>query len=440
MKVENTKVSDCRLKLAVAATADETREDYDNVIRNVIRNAQIPGFRPGKAPLAVIRRRYDAQIKQEINGRLVNRFIREAIEHEKLTVTHIINVEDVIFSPETGITFAVTVDVRPEVELPDYQKLGIKANEIVIDEKAVDGELAKVRKSCAKSEDTEAPSKDGDYMEVSFEATTPDGAALEGVPEASNRYVKSEKFWLMAGEKPDYEAIPESGKAMIGLKKGDDFSFKVTFPKDFTVEELRKVKAVYKGKVLGVRTTIEPTDEELCKSCQVESIEVLRKKISEALQHEAEGNEHRRLTEEITKKLLKKAKFAVPESDTQEAAQMVLEDIIKEEVSGQEDPKEYAQAHAEELRGKAMEKGTENVRLRYIIEGIAEKESIKVSKSDVDNEIAQAAYYMSMRDPKAPSVEELRKRVISAGNMPIVESQILSRKVIDFIVDSIKKQ
>lgn len=437
MKIENKKLGDCRVKLTVNTTAEETKEDYDNVVKMFIKDAPIPGFRRGKAPLSVVKNRFGKEMQREINSRLVSRFTREAIEHEKLDMVRVVDIDGVVFAPETGISFVATVDVKPQVKLPKYQKLPIEVKDVVVTDADVDGQVKQIRSSSAKAEESDAPAKAGDYLEVSFEATS-GGKPIEGVPEASSRYVKSEKFWLTAGDKPDYEAIPGSGKAMLGLKKGDDFAFDTKFPSDFSVEALRKVKATYAGKVLGVRTMIEPTDEELLKSVQVATMDDLRGRIRKNLEERAEATEKRRLSDEISQLLLKKASFEVPESDVQQMAQSMIEEIVERETAGKEDPKAYVEAHLEELRKKAEEKAAESVRLRYIADAIAAEQDIKVSKAEIDKEIAEAAYYMSMRDPKAPNAEKLREQVENAGRMPLLESQIRYRKVIDWIIADLK--
>lgn len=438
MKIENKKINDCRVKLTINAGADETKEDWDAVVKAFIKDAPIPGFRRGKAPLQVVKNRFGKEMQRDINSRLVSRFVHEAIEHEKLDMVHIVDIDGVVFTPETGISFVATIDVKPQFKLPKYQKLPVEIKEIAISEEAIDGEVSRIRKMNAKSEESESEAKEGDYLQVSFEATE-GGKPVEGVPEASARYIKSDMFWLTAGEKPEYEAIPGSGKAMLGLKKGDDFTFDTKFPSDFSVEALRKIKVTYTGKVLGVRAMIEPTDEELLKNLHMEKIEDLRKVIADHMKEHEEAEERRRVSDEITQLLIKKASFEVPESDVAQAAQGFIDEIIEREVAGMENAKEYVESHVEELRKKAEEKAIDAVRLRYIADAIAAEQKIEVIESEIRQEIESAAAYMARRNSKnAPSAAKLYDQLVQSGRISLVEAQIRERKVIDWIIADIK--
>lgn len=439
MKIESKKDA-CRVTMVVNASAEEIREDYDKVVKAFIKDAPIPGFRPGKAPLSVIKNRYGKEMQREIESRLISHLLPEAIEQEKLDKVRVVDLSGVVCTAETGISFSCVVDVKPEFKLPKYQKLPVSVNSTEIEQEKVDDYLKMIRRSYAKSEETEEAAKDGDYLEVSFEATS-GGKAIEGIPEESSRYIKSDKFWFTAGEKPEHESIPGSSKAMLGLKKGDDFAFDTKFPNDFMVEALRKVKATYTGKVISVRAMIEPTDDELIKACYVDSMEQLNTKTREMLQKRADDEEKTRLTTEISALLIKKASFDVPESDVQIAASEHVEEIARKMAQDAkvEDINAYVSEHKDEIRKAAEEKALDDVRLRYIVAGIAEEQGIKVVEKDINDELASAVQYMAMRDPKSKlTVAKLREQLEESGRIAMLVDQILKTKVIDWIIADIK--
>lgn len=438
MKIENKKISDTRVKLTINTTEEETAADYKTITGNYLKNSNIPGFRRGKAPMQVVMKRYGEEITNRVNSHFVQRFIREAAESEKLNVVGVVDVENVIFSPSTGISFVVTLDTKPEFKLPKYQNLSISVKDTSVSDEDFEKQYRQFRNSYGKSEETEEAAKDGDYLEVSFEATA-GGKPFENLPEEGQRFVKSEKFWLVAGDKPEYEAIPTSGKAMVGLKKDDDFKFDVKFPSDFSVEALRKVKATYTGKVLGVRALTPPSDEELMKICNADSIDKVKADFRKRMEEQKDAEEDERLYREIEEALVKKADFEVPASVVQETATNIFSEVAQTEARGQKDVNEYVTKNIDAIRKKTTEKAEELVRLQYIAEGIAKEQSITISKAEVDAEISTLAYYMSMRNPKAPAPEKLREQIEDAGRMPFLEAEILKRKVIQWIIKDLRK-
>ncbi len=142
---------------------------------------------------------------------------------------------------------------------------------------------------------------------------------------------------------------------------------------------------------------------------------------------------------EIKEHLLKKAKFELPQSEVESQANVIINDIAREEARGQEDIQSYISEHVEEIRAKALEAASEIVRYTYICKAIAKEQEIKVTKADIDGEIQRAAYYMAMREGKnAPSADELRKRIVEGGRLSYLENELRNQKVIAWIIDDIK--
>lgn len=438
MKVEQKKSGDCRVKLAIALDKDECKEEYDKVYAAFMKNAALPGFRRGKAPLAVLKSRLGGEMQQRIESAIISRYAKTAIDGESLNVARVLGVEECISTYETGASITVVVDVKPEFKLPKYEKLPVKAGDETVSDDEVAEALEQERKMHATSEESDGEAKDGDYLELSFEATAPGGKPLEGIPEDAIRYVKSANFWVEAGPNPKYEAIPGIASKMVGLKKGDTFALDVKFPSDFHIEALRKVKASYQGSVNVLRAVKLPSDEELAKARGADSLDDLRKNIKDAIAKGKERAETARIEKEIGEHFLKKASFAVPESDKNDAVRRCADDIIMDEAGGQ-DLKKYAEEHAEELRKKIEEKALSDVRLKYILEAIADDMSITVSDGDVDNELSRVAAYMAARNPKnAPGKEELRRRVIEQGAMEVLTGELKARKAMERLVEQVR--
>ncbi len=435
MKIDTKKLDDCRVKLTIAAGADETKPDYDKVVQNYVRNVRIRGFRPGKAPLSVIQKAYGKELNADIRAALLNRFTIEAIEHEKLDVVARVNVEDVVFSPETGISFAITLDLRPEVKLPKYKDISVKVNEITIDEEEVEHQLYHIREHMSPREDTEEPVAEGDMVEIDFVALSSKKPLAEVAP-GSDRLAKSDSFWVIAEEHS--ESIPGVSAALQGKKTGDVFTFSTKFPKDFYIESLRGVKASYDGTVKKVRRMKPLTDEELAQAVGMESVDTIRKNIRDRMEAEKKANEDAAERELVTEWILKKTSFPLPKSIVAVYTERQLEAAIRDVTRGQADPQAYAKEHADEIQKRATEVAERQVHLSYALAAIAKEEKIDVSEQELNREIDNIArYYAAQNNDKTLTGQSLRRTLENNGNLSFLRSDLLNAKVLGRLVKQV---
>mgnify|MGYP000870067181 FL=1 len=152
MKVDTQKVSPCRVKLIVKAEADETRKDYEDVMTSFMRHGRVPGFRPGKVPREIIKRDFHKEITEEVQGRLFRALYKPAVEKAGVKLVSLLDVGDMLFSPETGIMFSMVIDVEPEIDLPKYKKIPMTFEEPAVTEEQVEEHLGRLRKAFAKFE------------------------------------------------------------------------------------------------------------------------------------------------------------------------------------------------------------------------------------------------------------------------------------------------
>ena len=438
MKIENQTVNDCRVKLVISAGPEETSEDYGKVTKFYTQRARIPGFRPGKAPLAVIQRTYGRELAADVKAALVSRLTQAAVEQEKLDVVARVAVEDVVFAPETGISFVETFDIKPVVKLPKYQKIPVAVNPVVIDDAAVEKQIDSIRSSMSPREDTEEPVEAGDMVQIDFEAKSGRKPLVEAVP-GSERYAKGTDFWALAT--PESEFVPGLSDAIAGKKKGEEFAFDTKFPKDFHMEALRGAKASYKGTVKLVRRTKPLSDEELAKNVRMESIDKVRETIRKHMEEDAQAAEDRRERDEIGEFLLKKCSFAVPESMVLASLERKLEDVIRAEVAaaGAQDAKAYAKEHAAEIQKKAREVAERKVRLDYILDAIAAEQKIELTADEIQKEIDSAAQYYAMQSgDKTITPAKLRQNLEESGNIVLLKTDLLSAKVLKWLTDELK--
>ncbi len=433
MKVEIQKAGDCRVKLIINATAEEVRPDNEKIVGLYMERARLPGFRPGKAPRPVVERRFQREISEDVRQALISRFYRQASEQEKIEVENIVDVADVVFSPDTGISFVLTVDVAPVFKLPKYQKIPLKVNAVEIDDAKVDQQLDALRTSLSRYEVTEEPVAAGDMAQIDFSATCGGKPLAETVADCG-RYAAGTGFWTRAAE-PEF--IPGIAARLVGLKVGEAGALTVKFPKEFAFEALRGVKADYAFTVKEVRRGVPPEDGEVCKQYGMESIDALRDRIRASMKQEAVQAEENRQQQEVADYLLRKCDFPLPQSMVAAETQQTLRRMLGE-LGQQAGINEYVEKHREEILGNASASAANRVRLGYIFRAIAQAESITVDEADVRRQLDGILHYQTMQGEKNLTLEKLRERLDQNGGMRQIRQELLNAKVVKWLVADAK--
>lgn len=440
MKIEKTKLGDCRVKLVIDAGPDETKADYDKAVKAYIRQARIPGFRQGKAPLSVIQKFLGAELLSDVKNALVSRLSSEAIKSEGIEIANIVSIDDVVFSPERGINFSATIDVRPEVKLPKYQKIPVSAEEIKVDEGEVDAEIDYMRKSLSPRKDVEDAVQKGDVVKIDFKGEIGGVPLSEAKPEADKHFVGENGHWASADPAEGDHFIPGLADAITGKKIGDAFAFEADFPSEFRDKALAGVKVSYSGTVQAVRRTEPLADEDLAKYLGQESFEKMRGAIRDRYLARNQEMDDMRMNSEIRDWLAKKSSFAVPESIVSIRLGEVYERVIREEVqkANAQDPTAYAREHASDIAKIAEERARRDVLLGYVFEGIAKEQSISVDEHELAHELDAISRYYIQQGDKTMTPKRVREIVERNGRIELIRQSILESKVLKYLRDEIR--
>ncbi|MBQ7722672.1 MAG: trigger factor [Kiritimatiellae bacterium] len=440
MKIEKTKLGDCRVKLVIDAGPDETKADYDKAVKAYIRQARIPGFRQGKAPLSVIQKFLGAELLSDVKNALVSRLSSEAVKSEGIEVANIVSIDDVVFSPERGINFSATIDIRPEIKLPKYQKIPVSAGEVKVDEGEVDAEIDYMRKSLSPRKDVEDAVQKGDVVKIDFKGEIGGVPLAEAKPEADKHFAGENGHWASADPAEGDHFIPGLADAITGKKVGDAFAFEADFPSEFRDKALAGVKVSYSGTVQAVRRTEPLADEDLAKYLGQESFEKMRGAIRDRYLARNQEMDDMRMNSEIRDWLAKKSSFAVPESIVSIRLGEVYERVIREEVqkANAQDPTAYAREHASDIAKIAEERARRDVLLGYVFEGIAKEQSISVDEHELTHELDAISRYYIQQGDKTMTPKRVREIVERNGRIELIRQSILESKVLKYLRDEIR--
>ena len=186
MKVEVEKQPGFISKLQIELPPEEVTKEWDAIAISFARFAKIPGYRPGKAPRAVIDKRFRKEIQEELTKKLVSKGYHEAIEQQQLHVASLTNIEDVQFGEDKSMRFRATVVTAPEFELPDYKNIPVQAPDTKVSDAEVDAALERLRDQSADFVDVPGRGLQmGDFAVIDFEGSVDSKPIREVAPQAS---------------------------------------------------------------------------------------------------------------------------------------------------------------------------------------------------------------------------------------------------------------
>ena len=432
MKVEKKANEGCNVKIAVKAEAAEIAAEYKKVESMFLREASIPGFRKGKVPLAIIRQKFADGLKQEAQQACFRKLYPEALKEAGVDAIDLASVEDVLFDPATGFSFTAVVEVRPEFDLPKYKKLAIKPGDLTVKDEAVDQQLAQYRAAFAKYEDAKAGDTigDGDFVNFDYKGSYKGKPLSELVPE-EKAVCGAEGHWTQIEEG---RFLPEILEALKGMKAGETKTdVSVKFPKDNAPEAIKGKTCKYDLTVKSFRLRVLPDEKTFLENAKAESIDAVKKDIRARLEKQAIQADLDSRRNQAIELLLKKADFAVPNSQVRRQTQAYLQDLAQRaQYAGLS--ADYIEKNRDQILADAENNAVRQVRLGYILEGIVKAESIEATDDDVKQGLEKIA--AAQREPT--TADDVRKRLEENGNMDAYKDQLKAEKALDLVLAEAK--
>ncbi|HZR06131.1 MAG TPA: trigger factor [Candidatus Udaeobacter sp.] len=426
MKVEVEKQPGSVSTLQIELPPEEVSKEWDAIANSFARFAKIPGYRPGKAPRAVIDKRFRKEIQDELTKKLVSRSYHEAIEHEQLRVASLANIEDVQLGEDKSMRFRATVVTVPEFELPEYKNIPVQLPETNVSESEVDAALERLRDQSADFIDVpERGLEMGDFAVIDFEGTSDGKPISEIAPQASKNLHGGKKFWLHLA--PD-NFLPRFCEQMVGQKLSQMRTVTVDFAADFPIKELAGKQANYNVTVREIKQKVLPAvdDAFATKLIPGKMLADLRKIIEHDLAHEKEHERDRAKEGQVVKYLHERIQFELPPSLLKSETRRVLADLVqRNRERGITD--EMLKEKEKELIESAAGLAAHRLKTNFILHRIAESENIKVSRDDINARLREEAARYNV------PVEKMRKELQEHDGLDAFAEQILLGKTLDFL-------
>ena len=426
MKVEVERQPGSVSKLQIELPPEEVEKEWDAIANSFARFAKIPGYRPGKAPRAVIDKRFRKEIQDELTKKLVSKSYHDAVEKEQLRVASLTNIEDIQFGEDKSMRFRATVVIAPEFELPDYKKIPVQLPDTKVSDAEIEEALERLREQSADFVDVPGRGLQmGDFAVLDFEGSMDSKPISEIAPQASKNLQGGKKFWLhLAAD----NFLPKFCEQLVGQKPGETRLAIVEFPADFPVKELAGKKADYAVTVREVKEKVlPPIDDALAaKLAPGKTLVDLRQLLELDIEHAKEHDVERAKESQIMKYLHERIQFELPPALLQNETRRALAELVqRNRERGVTD--EMLKEKERELIDGAAGVAAHRLKTNFILHRIVERENIEVAKEDVDLRIRQEAARYDI------SPEKMRKELQQKDVLDDVAEQILLGKTLDFL-------
>ena len=425
MKTELKEISPTQKQIDVEIDADAVRAVYDRVSDNYARSANVPGFRPGHAPRAVVRTRFKDQIRTEVLRELLPSAVQQAVEEYKLEPLgepelNLENSEGLDRLGQQPIAFNVNIDVLPEIKLGEYKGLEATRRTRPVKDEDVERVIEQLRENSASLEPVEdRGAQIGDTVTANFHGKFVD------TPEAEP--INVQDVDVVLGGEGVVQAMTDN---LTGAKADDERTFSVDYPQDFSAKGLAGKNVEYTVKVTAVRIKELPElDDEWAQSLgdEIESLDQLREKVRSDLEAQAKNDSEGRMRSDLLRKLVDDHEFELPDRLVAHQTEHRFESVVRDMISHGIDPRN-PELDWEKARDSLKDQASFDLRSSLLLERIADEEHLDVTDQEIEDEINAIA------EASRQTPAQVRAVLTKQGGERSIAPRLRNRKALDFLV------
>jgi len=415
LTAEIIEVSSCKRSLTVEVPQEELDREIDNIAREYARKVKVPGFRPGKVPLNIIRQRYGSDLQKEAAQKIMERCWKDAVAQHKLEPLAEPVVKDVENKPGSPLKFTVSFEVRPELEVKDYKGVPLTLPSPEVTEENLNQALESLRDQHAQFVPVDGgEARDGLYLTV-----TVDGQ-FEGV----SRPMHEEDVTLIIGH-PQTNA--EFSDNLRGAKVGETRDFEVNYPADYHRKRFAGKQVRYTVLVKDIKEKQLPElSEEFAKDIGSESLEALRAKVRDELVRQAKQDAEKKAREALLDSIVQRQSVEVPEcmiQDELEAhANRIANSLAYQGIDINQTSIDWKKIFEEE-----RPRAEQAARRTIFLDAIARQEGIEITGEEIDSELQKIS------EGTGKSAAALRAQLEKDERIQAFEQRLRQNKALDFI-------
>ncbi len=424
MTVSGTQTENiCKREISVEIPADVVAKETQNTLERFQKRARLPGFRRGRVPASILKQRFGDDIKSEVIESLVPLYFRREAEKQRLNPVSQPRVTDLEMREGEPLRFKASFEVLPEIAVSGYQELRAEKAEISVSDDEVEKALQDLRERHATFTALEdRPLAEGDFAQASLRGTPKDKDANA---EAAKPVEMNDLLIQIGGP----ETLPEFTENLRGVSPGEERSFDVTYPPDFSDERLAGKTIIYSVAVKGIKQKKLPgLNDDFAKEVgDFQTLEDLKKRLRESLEAEKRHRAQHQAKEKLVDELLRRNEFPVPESLVEKQVDVRLERGLRALAAQGMRTEDMKKMDFQRLRAGQREAALRELKTSLLLDRIADAEKIEVGDEEIENEIKALA-----EQTKQPA-ESVRARLTRDGALDRIRNRIRNEKTLEFL-------
>lgn len=416
MEVTVQRISPVVMELSVEVPAATVKTQVDKAYLTLGKRAHVKGFRPGKAPRAILTQLFGAQVSNDVANAIVNESLPKVLSEKNLTPVSQPDVQaPEPVDPAKAFSFKARFEVQPEIEDVKFEGFELFRPKAEVEDASIDEQLEQLRVRSAKLEAPEParPAQKGDVATIDFTLAV----GGEEVKDGGGQGVQIE---LGAGQ-----ALNEIDEALVGKSVGESVTAEHTFPQEHPREDFRGKTGTFTIKVTDLKQKVPPAlDDEFAKDLGFETLVALRADIHTKLEKNAKDRSETVVAEQIVSKLNELNPCDVPPSLVEQQARIMEQEVM---MSARRSGQRFTREQAQTLHGAIMADAERKVRAGLLMAAIARKNEFKVTDEDLEKGIQELAA------ETGKNVAKLRVEYREKSKRDILIGMILEDKILDFI-------
>jgi len=423
MQVTQTNTDGLKREFKIVISAQQVQSQVDDRLRELGGQVKMPGFRPGKVPLALLKQRYEQSVRGEVLERAVHDSQHKLLDEHKIRPAGQPKIDNVKFEDGSDLEFSVELEIIPEITPVDFKTISLEKVTIEVPESAVTESLERIAKRQRQSEPvtSDRAAANGDVVVIDFVGRV-DGVEFQGG--------KAEGQYLELGSGM---FIPGFEDQLVGAKKGDKKLVKVTFPAEYGNSELAGKAAEFDVTVNEIREMKDvPVDDELAKSLGLDNLDALKKSAREQIEREYSSVARARTKRKLLDVLADKHEFPLPEGLVDAEFTAIWQQIEQDMKADRLDEEDKGKGE-DQLKSEYKDIAKRRVKLGLLLSEVGRINNIQVPNEDLSRAVmAEARRYPGQEK----QVIEYFQKTPEALNQ--LRAPIYEEKVVDFILDLAK--
>ncbi len=421
MQVKQTKSENLKREYTIIVPAASVEKQRDAKLKEIGKTVKMPGFRPGKVPMDLVKKQHGTRVMGEVLEEAVKSSSSEAIAKEGLRPAHQPKMEVISFEDGKDLEYKMEIEVLPDVPEVKFQSYTVEKPVVEVEDAEIDKALKKLAEQSRHFHTKEGKSVKGDAVIIDFEGFVDDVAFDGGKAEGHQLELGSNSF------------IPGFEDQLIGVKAGDAVDVNVQFPKDYGSENLAGKDALFKVKVHEVQAphAMEKADDHLAETLGFEDLTKLRDAVKAQIEKEVQETIHAYAKKDLFDKLDQEINFDLPETLVKQEFDSIWR-RVEEGMKANPDAEEFA-AGEKALKQEYQEMSKRRVKLGILLAEVGNREKIEISQEEIMQALIREASQYRGQEKQVFDFYRNNPKYMEALKGPLMED-----KVVDFALNQVK--